>query len=319
MEPGTDDNQADDETEFPGARTVSRIVHSIKSPFQHFWNSDGKPPVWDVSDEYDTSHPCRGTMIIFNNEHFKIHSSRPGSSVDARNLYKTFTMLGFLVQCHHNQTKDQMINILKRVSKSDHSNSDCFVCAILSHGDEVHVVDDNDPDRHEREDVVYATDDIVLTRQLVSLFTDTKCKTLAGKPKLFFMQACRGSTLDSGVSLNVMVDEVDSSQHGVVEVTPCPLYKDFLMMYATPPGHYAFRRPDTGSWFVRALCQVFSQPSAEKHSLNQLLTSVIKLVSQEYQSRSTNRKISGRKQTPCFMSMLVKDVYFRPKNNSTPV
>lgn len=74
------------------------------------------------------------------------------------------------------------------VSKSDHSNSDCFVCAILSHGDEVHVVDENNPGRHEREDVVYATDQIVLTKELVSMFIDRKCKTLAGKPKLFFMQ-----------------------------------------------------------------------------------------------------------------------------------
>jgi hypothetical protein len=53
-------------------------------------------------------------MIVFNNEHFKGHSSRPGSSVDADNLYKTFTKLGFSVTCHHNQTRDQMIHILKK-------------------------------------------------------------------------------------------------------------------------------------------------------------------------------------------------------------
>ena len=74
------------------------------------------------------------------------------------------------------------------MAKSDHSKADCFACAILSHGDEVHVVDDNNPGVHVREDLVYATDQIVLTTELVSMFIDKKCKTLEGKPKLFFMQ-----------------------------------------------------------------------------------------------------------------------------------
>jgi len=49
-------------------------------------------------------------------------------------------------------------------------------------------------------------------------------------------QACRGSTLDSGTDLAVLAsDEVDGC-HGSLEVTPSPLYTDFLIMYATPPG-----------------------------------------------------------------------------------
>lgn len=59
---------------------------------------------------------------------------------------------------------------------------------------------------------------------------------------LYITQACRGSTLDSGVNLKVMVDEVDACQAETVEVTPCPLYKDFLVMYATPPGKKTFRK-----------------------------------------------------------------------------
>ena len=76
-------------------------------------------------------------------------------------------------------------------------------------------------------------------------------------------------------------------------------------------GYYAFRRPDTGSWFVNGLCKVLNDPAAGDQSLTKLLTKVIKLVSQEYESRSTNIKISKKKQTPCFASMLVKDVVFR--------
>ena len=53
-------------------------------------------------------------MLVFNNEVFKQHSSRPGSSVDVLNIIKTFTKLGFDVQCHENQTKGQMMNTLKK-------------------------------------------------------------------------------------------------------------------------------------------------------------------------------------------------------------
>ena len=78
-------------------------------------------------------------------------------------------------------------------------------------------------------------------------------------------------------------------------------------------GYYAFRRPDTGSWFVKGLCKVFSQPIAEKAKLTSLLTTVTWVISNEYESSSVNVKISGKKQTPCFATMLVKDIYFRPK------
>ena len=65
---------------------------------------------------------------------------------------------------------------------------DCFACVLLSHGDFVHVVDKSVPDRLEKEDVVYATDQIILTSEIVELFTDKRAPSLAGKPRLFLIQ-----------------------------------------------------------------------------------------------------------------------------------
>ena len=59
---------------------------------------------------------------------------------------------------------------------------------VLSHGDFVHVVDKALPDRLEKEDIVYASDEIVLTREIVEWFTDNMSPSLAGKPRLFFIQ-----------------------------------------------------------------------------------------------------------------------------------
>ena len=55
----------------------------------------------------------------------------------------------------------------------DHSDADCFAMAILSHGDEVGV---------------YATDDVIPLHMFTGLLKEEKCPSLAGKPKLFFIQ-----------------------------------------------------------------------------------------------------------------------------------
>lgn len=39
-----------------------------------------------------------------------------------------------------------------------------------------------------------------------------------------------------------MLDEVDAKSADIIEVTPCPIYKDCLLMYATPPGNCSEKR-----------------------------------------------------------------------------
>ena len=51
--------------------------------------------------------------------------------------------------------------------------SDCFVCAILTHGEE---------------GVVYGIDDKIEVKQLLEPFKGNNCKGLVGKPKIFFIQ-----------------------------------------------------------------------------------------------------------------------------------
>lgn len=53
------------------------------------------------------------------------------------------------------------------------SQSDCFVCAILTHGEE---------------GVVFGVDDKIETKQLLEFFKGNNCKGLVGKPKIFFIQ-----------------------------------------------------------------------------------------------------------------------------------
>lgn len=59
------------------------------------------------------------------------------------------------------------------VSKQDHSQNDYFVCCILTHGEADHL---------------WAKDGKYLTDMILSFFTGDKCKSLAGKPKIFIIQ-----------------------------------------------------------------------------------------------------------------------------------
>ena len=75
------------------------------------------------------------------------------------------------------------------VSEEDHSNANCFVMVISSHGDDRTQVEKGTAlTKRIREDVVSCTDYYLPTRELVNYFTDGNCPSLIGKPRLFFIQ-----------------------------------------------------------------------------------------------------------------------------------
>ena len=65
-------------------------------------------------------------------------------------------------------------NFYVLVATNDHSEYDCFACAILTHGDE--------------NDVLYAHDGQLHLKDFTAPFESQNCPSLAEKPKLFFIQ-----------------------------------------------------------------------------------------------------------------------------------
>lgn len=104
----------------------------------------------------------------------------------------------------------------------DHSEHDCLVVAILSHGDL---------------GILYAHDTSYKPDSIWSLFTSDRCPTLAGKPKLFFIQACQGDKLDAGTTLKERTETDGES----VTTFRIPCHADFLIAYSTIPGKYNFK------------------------------------------------------------------------------
>ncbi|CAB1317298.1 unnamed protein product, partial [Coregonus sp. 'balchen'] len=116
-----------------------------------------------------------------------------------------FQWLGFKVTVLLDQTAVQASKGLKRFGEEKHGEA--FVCCVLSHG--------------------------------------TNCSTLIGKPKAFFIQACRGKDTQARVEL-----EADANPSHQIYI---PADADFLVAMATVEDYKSFRDPNQGFWFIQTL------------------------------------------------------------------
>ncbi|KAG7485357.1 caspase-3-like [Solea senegalensis] len=238
---------------------------------------------------YSLDFPSIGQCIIINNKNFDRKTGmnqRNGTDVDAANMMKVFSKLGYKVKVYNDQTVDQIVHVLTAASKEDHSSSASFICVLLSHGDE---------------GIFFGTDSSVELKYLTSLFRGDRCKSLVGKPKLFFIQACRGTDLDAGI-------ETDSGEEGTTKI---PVEADFLYAFSTAPGYYSWRNTMTGSWFIQSLCDMICKYGKELE-LQHIMTRVNHKVAVEFESISNSPGFHAKKQIPCIVSMLTKEMYFVP-------
>ena len=253
-------------------------------------NQQGPAVIGPVGEKYHMDKTPHGIAVIINNSVF--HSvvptedplqDRRGSQVDEDNLRVTWEYLRYDVRIFKNLTASEMTRQLMQIALQNHEKYDSFVCCILSHG---------------YLDGVYGTDSKpVKINDIASLFKGNFCPTLADKPKLFFIQACRGDDEDRGVVVQKDAKgDDDAFRHSL------PSEADFLFGYATPPGNVSWRSPRYGSWYISKLCEVFVDYSPQQDLLS-MLTIVNHKVSEAYTTQ-------GYKQCPAPVTLLRKQVWF---------
>ncbi|XP_078697446.1 uncharacterized protein LOC144925343 [Branchiostoma floridae x Branchiostoma belcheri] len=208
------------------------------------------------NDCYKMTSDPRGVALIISNTNFTDPTrNRPGGAKDLDNLRKICGKLKLQQEIEQNLTAQQIAAVTKDVSKRDHSSYDCFVLFLLSHGTETGVLGTDG--QH------------VPVDSIISSFQ--ACKSLVGKPKLFFIQACRGGDRDTGLA-DTATDEASSTSQTETEAsdgsteatvspppptitwaTPVespdagetlPTASDWLVMYATVHGKYQTRDTD---------------------------------------------------------------------------
>ena len=140
--------------------------------------------------------------VIINVEHFQKSSgeeskfsNREGTAYDVTRLQKLWKDLGFTVKVPEAaDLKGQIIfTFLRQVAKEidEKQNSSCFVCCIMTHGCMGKIYGSDD--------------DSVDIKAILNLFKEANCPALAGKPKLFFIQACRKIPDASEISVDFCI------------------------------------------------------------------------------------------------------------------
>lgn len=257
---------------------------------------DIPPGVAPDAEAYDMNHKRRGVALIFNHIHFESMATRNGTVKDCEDLEAALSKLGFEVRVYTDPTVKTISATLLSAAAEDHTDADCLIVAAMSHGES---------------GLLHSTDSLYPVDMLWAPFTGDRCRSLAGKPKLFFIQACRGVRLDKGVKI---IHETD----GKATTYSIPAYADIMVAYSTYDGFYSWRNPDAGSWFIQAICEELHLHGRTRDLLT-LMTFVNRRVAIEYQSYVPQKEsFHAKKQIPSIVSMLTRLVYFVEKSTLIP-
>ncbi|CAK8689145.1 unnamed protein product [Clavelina lepadiformis] len=116
------------------------------------------------------------------NKHFPFISvnvkEREGTEIDVENLKTMFNRMGIEIEIMNDLTLRKLLEKLEAISKEDFSDYNCCFVVFLSHG---------------KEDSILTYDLPLHYDSIFPNFSSSKCPGLEGKPKIFIVQACKGS------------------------------------------------------------------------------------------------------------------------------
>ncbi len=125
-------------------------------------------------------HDQRGIALVINIRSYDDRNlkERVESEKDVENLKRTLEYLEFDVRSYENLKAKEIRDEIQKIADEDHTNSDCFLCVVMSHGnDEKFMTSDNQE---------ISFDEIMAPIK--------SCRSLYFKPKLFFFPAFDNSS-----------------------------------------------------------------------------------------------------------------------------
>ncbi|CAL8373929.1 unnamed protein product [Gadus morhua 'NCC'] len=244
-----------------------------------------------MENKYPLTSTPTGLCLIINNENFQDGTKRRGSEKVAESLATLFSWLGFQVLMCKDQTASDMAQVtklladlkdlpgLKKCKLEEWSDGrstplsvlpqhgDAFVCCVLSHG---------------AEKVVLGVDRKPLPiSDITWAFNKEHCPALLGKPKVFFIQACQGHRLQTGLVMDdhpLECDAIDLGRPKVedgLRVVSIPGEADILVAVATVEKFQAVRHRENGSWFIQSLCEQLREGCPRGEDIMLILRRVI--------------------------------------------
>ena len=193
--------------------------------------------------------------MITNNMVFTRTRGLPSGKEDEDSLKVLFTTLGFDVRTHQNLTANEMKCEVQSYGRMQHNG--VFFLIILSHGTLV----DN------KEAVLGTDSETIEIHYLESFFHASNCPSLHGVPKIFLIDACRGSqqekafkpkltggtaTKSSGTSLTHLSSAVPGTDSA-----------HFAIVYASTYGNVAYTT-NRGSHLTQTFVRVTTEASPDR-------------------------------------------------------
>ena len=180
-----------------------------------------------IDEECYPKSKFNGYCIIVNNETFSSPNltQRLGSSKDADDLIDVFSNFGFKTRRENDLTKEEVMDVMSTVQHIDYHEMGSLFVILLSHG--------------EKEAIYSTNSEKIHLFDIISHFTAENCPSLAGKPKIFIIQACRDYTN--------------------LALTGLECESDFLIAYATLPGRKASRHTAKGSTYIQELVHTLKE------------------------------------------------------------
>lgn len=225
-------------------------------------------------DPYPVSSPIKARVLILNIQKYlkKDHQwdDRKGSGQDVKNLCLAFYKLGIKPADISIRGpviyKDQLTTTVRDFA-GDKSNQDLdvFITVIMAHGNRIIG----------GEEFIYMSDwdQVELKKDIVSKFNGENAASLLDKPKLFFIQACRGGEEDRGKRTPMKIKEMCSSP---LPPPFIPVETDIFIAQPSAPDHKSYRSGlGGGSFFIQFLANRLYHDAVGKNlELQQIMTGV---------------------------------------------
>ncbi|ROL53408.1 Caspase-8 [Anabarilius grahami] len=261
-------------------------------------------PVTEIPEiqHYKMKGDRRGVCLIINNYDFRACGlkNREGTDFDKKRLKGVFQWLGFEVVAEQDCDRMRMLQVLRDLAARDHTLADCVVCCVLSHG---------------REDGIVGVDGNTVTfKELIETLSPRWCSSLYQKPKLFFIQACRGGKEQSAAFSQTFSEDEDMPvSDAAVPRDSIPEAADYLLAMSTVPSYVSYREKDKGTWFIQSLCHNLQLLVPRGIDLLSILTQVNSDVSKK------TDKSGKKKQMPQPEFTLTKRVVFPAPKTPPPL
>ena len=269
-----------------------KVSQDVSSSIEHLSEQDCQPSVPVIAPRappphlllqpypitWDEERPNlkRGCAIIFSIENYQNPKfDRAGADRDLALLRATFSHLGYevLVYYDHQCTARGITTILrdkvKQFGSRGSNQHDSFVCCISAHGnfdsmtqEEFIVPYDYDASTENPK---------VLLRDLRKQLAGTTCPALATKPKLFFVQACRGNEIPPAVIAPIQSDSIAVHEDS-----------DFFFSYSTRMNDSSCRDTMKGSWYCQELAHVLMSDASRYYDVCTLVSEVHRRVTDNY-------------------------------------